>query len=88
MVDNLSLNGLNPSEIEIRETELANNLNGLKMAILVIANLWGMVSLNYVFTSDLDIVCISVKSVTELFFYFVVGIRHHNSGILKLRNHI
>ena len=88
MVDNLSLNGLNPSEIEIRETELANNLSGLKMAILVIANLWGMVSLNCVFTSDLDIARISVNLITELSFCFVVGIRHHKSGILKLRNHI
>jgi len=33
------LNGLNPSEIETRETELVIDLNGLKMAILVIANL-------------------------------------------------
>ena len=88
MIDNHSLNGLNPSEIEIRETELANDLNGLKMAILVIANLWAVVSLNCAFTSDPDTVCISVKSITDLFFYFVVGTRPHNSEILNLLNHI
>jgi hypothetical protein len=82
------LNGLNPSGIETHETELINDLSGLKMAILVIANLWVVVSLNYAFTAELDIACISVKSITELFFYFVVGTRHHNSGILNLLNHI
>ena len=88
MVDNLSLNGLNLSEIETRETELANGLNGLKMAILGIANLSVVVSLNCAFTSDRDTVCISVKSITDLFFYFVVGTKPHNNEILNLLNHI
>ena len=45
------------------------------MAILVIANLWVEVFLNCVSTLDQDIASILVKSITDLFFYFVVGTR-------------
>ena len=50
MVDNLSLSGLNPFKIKERNRELTNDLRRLKMAIWVIANLWGMESLNCVCT--------------------------------------
>ena len=58
------------------------------MAILVIVNLWVEVFLNCVSTLDQDIASILVKSITDLFSYYVVGTKPHNNGILNLPNHI
>ena len=71
MVGHLSLHGLSPFEIRIRKTELINDLSGLKMAILAIANLLAEGFLNYVSISVQDIVSILVKLITGLFSYSV-----------------
>jgi len=81
MVEGLSLNGLSLFGTKIRKTELTNDLNGLRMAILATANLLEGVSLNCDSSSAQDIGYILVKWMTHSFFCSVVVIKHRKQGI-------